>query len=213
VTRFKREYIFPGFESSQIIPLFVSFYLVRTFSRTDLVTRNGSNCCCFHLIVDPCEILIASLCCCRRLPSTSCSLSTLPDPGIVGTCVQRGVVPECSSLLEITAFHQPSSPHSRPQPSIRPIDPRLAERESYFTERLSCFLVRLTVALRPLLCKGLCRYGHKDGHDDIIGTRLIVRRCLQKGRFPVSVPFHDETYKRGISRNFFRNKYSQKGFS
>ena len=202
MTRFKREYILPGFESSQIIPLFVSFYLVRTFSRTDLVTRNGSNCCCFHLIVDPCEILIASLCCCRHLPSTSCSLSTLPDPGIVGTCVQRGVVPECSSLLEITAFHQPSSPHSRPQPSIRPIDPRLAGRESHFTERLSYFLVRLTVALRPLLREGHCHYSLKTVSNGIKTLRPGVQQYLQKENSlyqDIAVPCHDKIYKRGIS--------------
>ena len=92
--------------------------------------------------------------------STSCSLSTLPDPGIVGTCVRercgpRVQLPPGDSLYSISLCLL-SILYSRPSDCSTLVS--LGESHSTLSAFLSFFLVRLTVALRPLLREGHRRY-------------------------------------------------------
>ena len=128
----------------------------------------------------------------RRLPAASWLSLTLGQSVLT---YKRGVVPECSSLLEITAFHQLLSPHSRSQPSIWLIDPCLAWRDSHYTEHLSFFLDRLTVALRSLLREDHCRYSHRTVTNGIKTLRPACDNIYKKKIPSIKTPQDSVTTK------------------
>jgi hypothetical protein len=102
------------------------------------------------------------------------SLLTLPDPGIVCTVVQRGVVPERSSLLEIYCVPTRKKPFATVQSTT---DRYPSQDLVIVPERSSFFLVRLTVALRPLLREGHCHYSLKTVSRR---SQAVSRHCARR---------------------------------
>ena len=77
-------------------------------------------------------------------------------------------------------------------------------------EHSSFFLVRLTVALRPLLCEGHCRFGHKTVTNGIKTLQSSVKTIFTKENSlyqDTAVPCHDKIYKREFLENFSKRDF------